>query len=883
MPIVVLRKSETVKMQQAKSFHELITLFIERDGRNPGQLDNKSTVLSRTLVGNPKQFRVPKPTIVRWLNGRVKKPRQTEQILMMACVLRLTPQETDQLLKSASKSRLNRLQSEARSDWQPLFKLLNQSATPIIDDRTLFQAPSKEKNFVGRQTLIQSIRGTLLGQTHACCLVGMGGVGKTTLAIQMAYQLKDNFPDGVLWARLDKTDPLLTLQSFATAYGVDVSQYSDVETRASRVRELLADKQALLILDNAEDDVTLRPLLPPDGQCAVIITSRHHDLATTDGFPRFEIKPFDASEHDETEAYFIRVLGAARVRQERQTLQAIADAVGHLPLALSIIAYQLRYEAGWSSAEYLTYLEQAQSKTAVLQRGDRNLQACFDLGFSTLAEPLQQFFIALTVFEGRYFNVEASAAIVDSSTFEAKKNLQILFNHSFIHVKDRDSFYLHPLLQAYGQEQRTSELSLHRMVLYFLQYGVEHHTDFPALDKQQENILVTLDTFPSELDVDAEDLFISAVNKLYPYLKARGLYDKTNNYLAHAHKLAVARQDTNAQIQLLTHQGQLSRLQGEYRLSGKRYEDALQLAQQTNAEAQIDLLLNRLGALAYRQGQLQLAQTYYDEALTLAQSRSDENRQATLFTNLGLLAFAKGEYDLATQHYKVGIQLARRLNDPERLLLGLQNEGVLLESIGDYAQAKTRFTEAMTLAETLDDPELKSRLLGNLGLIAFALGNINEAAATFRQGLALAEQIEHQQLICRQLANLGMVETSRGRVQQAEKRLQEALQLAQQFDFVADQCLILNHWGDCALRQDRLLNAKENYNAALSIAGTKQLRQHEAHALFGLAQIAALRGNVVEAQCLGEESRALLMEIGHKRASEVGWWLKDLPQDMNEA
>ena len=114
----------------------------------------------------------------------------------------------------------------------------------------------------GRQVTMTSLR-------------GMGGVGKTALAARLAYQLREHFSDGVLWARLDTSDTLSVLAAFAAAYGQDVSPHRDVAGRAAAVRGILAGKRVLIVLDNAEESAQIRPLLPPStGQIGVIIWNR---------------------------------------------------------------------------------------------------------------------------------------------------------------------------------------------------------------------------------------------------------------------------------------------------------------------------------------------------------------------------------------------------------------------------------------------------------------------------------------------------------------------------------------------------------------------------------------------------------------------------------
>jgi predicted ATPase len=120
--------------------------------------------------------------------------------------------------------------------------------------RSPFQVIADLPHFAGRKHEIAALKQALLAAppVSLCSLHGMAGVGKTALATHLAYQLRPYFPDGVLWARLDNADTLSILSSFARTYGVDVADYKNLESRSRVVRELLAPKRVLIILDNVE-------------------------------------------------------------------------------------------------------------------------------------------------------------------------------------------------------------------------------------------------------------------------------------------------------------------------------------------------------------------------------------------------------------------------------------------------------------------------------------------------------------------------------------------------------------------------------------------------------------------------------------------------------
>jgi hypothetical protein len=181
-------------------------------------------------------------------------------------------------------------------------RLANYRAELAEETNAPFQAPPDLANFVGRERELDELRKALAdgGGTAALCgLKGMGGIGKTAIAIHLAHQMRDQFPDGVLWARPDISEPMTILAAFAQAYGADVASLPDEASRAAFVRQLLSDKRVLIVLDNVVEAEPLRWLLPGGKCCAVVVTSRNRNVLERAGLRVVDVDRLPEEEHDE--------------------------------------------------------------------------------------------------------------------------------------------------------------------------------------------------------------------------------------------------------------------------------------------------------------------------------------------------------------------------------------------------------------------------------------------------------------------------------------------------------------------------------------------------------------------------------------------------------
>ncbi len=858
-------------MPASQTFADFLATVIQQDGRHVRQLE------AETARRFGQAAKVPHNSISRWLRGEVKRPRSWQDLLKLAAVLNLPDGQTTHLLQMAGHPSLAALADQAATPEARA--LLDEWRLPAASSgEAPFQVPLQLGPFVGREDVVGNLSRALGSHSkrRVCCLLGMAGLGKTSLAIFIGNELRERFPDGVLWVQMDKTDLPAALSTVASAYQIDVGQFPDVGSRSSKVRELLANKQALLILDNATDDSQIRPLLPPDGQCAVLITSRRQDLAVADEAVRLHLTPF-RPEKEESAALFAQVLGPSFAAGQKETFDRMADLLGHLPLAVSIVANRLKHEPGWTAQQMLSRLQSDSRPLDLLVRGDQHVRRSFLSSYQTLTAADHTLFALLGLFAGETFAAEAVAAVVQQSLAEAEDGLRRLYGASLLQVGRDGRFQLHPLLRSFSQEQPQPNETHARYARYFMQLVQEKAADEAALQAAHQDINAALYVGAA---VGLATAVIPAVIAFYPYLQHKGHLAEAAGLLGLAERLARELPSPKWLVQILQNLGYTKMKQGHPEEAETYYQEALTLAKAEGDGVQTAETLLKLGALAYRRSQFEDAAALYEEALAIARAHSANELIASLLANLGLIAASTGKLPTAIALYEEALPLARSTGNQPLTINLLQNLGNQLEAKGDFATAKSYFEEGLKLAEAQNDPELRSRMLGNLGSVACQLGNYAEAAAYFRSGLHLAEKNNLAIQVYRQQANLGRAAVLRGQHREANGHYREALALVKTLNFLEDQGMILNQAGDCYLAQDLYAEAETFYEEARQIAQAGNLTRVLPMSLFGLARVAAKRGNVSEAYRLGKESREILLEKGHQKANEVWWWLKELPGEV---
>jgi tetratricopeptide (TPR) repeat protein len=490
-----------------------------------------------------------------------------------------------------------------------------------------------------------------------CAVTGVGGVGKTALAVRVARQARNAFPDGQLFADLQGAGPRAArpetvLGSFLRALGAADSALPDsLEERSALYRSVLDGRRVLVVLDNAKDAAQVRPLLPGMEGCAALVTSRTRmaDL------PGAHLVDLDVMAPDEALTLFTRIVGEDRVAGEREAALEVMAACGFLPLAVRIAASRLASRRTWTVSALAARLADERDRLDQLGVGELAVTDAFDRSYRALEPAQARAFRLLGVPDGPDVSLPAAAAVLDRPVARTEDLLESLVDTSLLESVAPGRYRYHDLVRLYARacaerdERPPTEIKAARTRL--LDFHLDTAVGVYAGERPGDRLVDHLEP--------------TRGGGLHFTGRAQGLdwlFGEAGALLAAAHQAATAGQvRKGVDLLLLTRD-----LAGSGR-HVQRYEsvagallDAAVAAGDTRAEARARAVRARLHCLA---GRFADAEPEAGEAVRLAASAGDTWTMADGLTVKGLAALERNRHQDAEQDLARAVECFRGLGD----------------------------------------------------------------------------------------------------------------------------------------------------------------------------------------------------------------------------
>lgn len=327
------------------------------------------------------------------------------------------------------------------------------------------QLPAHTGSLVGRSGIAADMRALLTDDGNRMVLLsGAPGVGKTVLAVHVAGELAEYFPEGQLFAHLRGSDtrpirPEEVLGQFLRAFGVPSGNLpTTLDALAGVYRSRLSGRRVLILLDDAPGAGVIAPLLPGDTASAVIVTSRRA-LAGLPGAQRFELDVFSP---ETSQRFLSEMLGEARVHAEPEAAAAVADSCGHLPLALQIAGAKLSVRRHWQIARMARRLADESRRLDELSLDGAGVRATISVSFEALDGRARRLLLLLGTLGGGEFAGWVAGPFLDTDFHDGIDVLDELVDARLVEVQvgtgHRTRYWMHDLVGVFARERLASEV-----------------------------------------------------------------------------------------------------------------------------------------------------------------------------------------------------------------------------------------------------------------------------------------------------------------------------------------------------------------------------------------------------------------------------------------
>ncbi len=692
-------------------------------------------------------------------------------------------------------------------------------------------------------------------------LVGEGGIGKSRLAQEVGWQLRQQFPDGVwfvplagLTASADSSqdqDDIAT--AIAQAFGYNLSGQ---QSARHQLRTFLHDRQALLILDNFEHlldgaDLVL-DLLQHAPHLSILCTSRQplgfmaEWVYALDQLPLPPAPPTDPSQWLKVVEVDIASYASVQLFVDRATrvdgrfaltptnendIAHLCRLVAGIPLGLELAAASLRQRP---LAQLIHTIEGSLANLAISLRDlpprHRSLRAVFENSWELLTAVEQQLFASLSIFRGGF---DASAA--QTITAATDPQIQNLCQKSLLYIQGNRT-HMHEYLRQFAAEKRLA-LGLDKVPFdhshYYLAFVAQQEAALTGKSPQQaaQQIADNLDNirraWQTAVDYQQSDTLAPCLLALADFYQIRGLYREALQQFGQA-----AAQFSHPQLHaplrahLLTHQAGAANRLSDYTTALDLIAQALTLAAQADDQWAIGKLHIYWGEALWRQGELAQAEAKLNHAWEIAEALSSRPLAGSALFHLGIVHDYKGDYETALGYLDSALLIWR-------LLRNLRQQGFTLNSIGGVARhlphlvsrAQIALTEALSISKANRDIQGQSMALNNLSLLATEREDYEAAKSYLTKALQLAEHIgdTHGQALL--IYNLGANAHEAGWLHESKPYADLALNLSRQIGDQQREGRTLQLLGDLEKDNGRNQKALVFYQSALTIY--KQIRQQD--------------------------------------------------------
>ncbi|WP_410673709.1 BTAD domain-containing putative transcriptional regulator [Amycolatopsis sp. cmx-4-68] len=718
--------------------------------------------------------------------------------------------------------------------------------------------PAGPSDFVGRsadiEQVLADVRRDPAGPWVITAIDGMGGIGKTALAVRLAELLAGDYPDGLYFIDLHgfsvKERPLApeaALDILLRQAGVPVELIpAGLAERAEQWQSFAAGKRILVVLDNAADAAQVRSLLPGTDEGLVLVTSRRR-LTTLEGGRPVSLNVLSSAE---AVALFQRI--ADRPADDPAAVAEVVELCGRLPLALRIAGSRLRHRPAWSVTDLVERLRETRRRTHTLTVDDLSVYTTLRLSYESLPEGQRRTFRLLGVHPGQDFDRHAVAVLTGLTVDETEEQLESLCDCNLLMQPAAGRYQLHDLVRDCAKqlvESEETEASRReaaaRLFDYYLYLADVHCAPMARKISRFEPHIPSgpVEVPPARNEVEA----IALLDTEYQNLISVATRAQASGWPPHSWQLPCVLRPY------------LERM--NFRVAWlPLFEGAFVTAQQLDDPRGKSSALANIAVIRRELGQLTEAIELLKQALLISRAVGDQAGEAYQNSDLGITYLRIARYREARDCFGIALDLAEKLHSRRDIGVLINNLGFVAADLGEYPDALDRFQRALAINRKTGFRQGEALSLANIGRLHGRFHRYPPARSHLTQALALSREIGYRFGEGWALTWLAAVHRREGDLAPALELGRLALDIGRAAGVADVECDALNCLGETYLALGEVEMASELHEGAERLATSRNLTLEIARAVEGRAHVAQRRGDLAEARRLREQALIIYPE-----------------------